>query len=61
LDRVRQKEVQDGSSGDSTWTAGRPVLGVFVARILLGVKLRADSKRDVEALAALNLQLLFAL
>ena len=43
--------MQDGSSGDSTWTAGRPFLGVFVAHILLGVKLRADSKRDVEALS----------
>jgi len=41
--------------------AGRPVLGVLVAHVFLGVELSADTRRDVKALAVLNLQLLFAL
>jgi hypothetical protein len=41
--------------------AGRSVLGVFIAHVLLGVDLSANGRRAVEALAVLDLQLFFAL
>src|SRR5580693_4970055 len=38
-----------------------PILGIFIARILLSVEIGADSRRAVEALPVLYLQFLLAL